>query len=303
MPTAAPKQGTEGRHNLAAGLDALALEEAASILASAQADASRAVGPACGAIADASALMANSISGGGRLIYAGAGSSGLMAMADALELPGTFGIAADRIVTLIAGGLASFNGLPGGYEDDRELARADLEKAGVGPADCVIVATASGSTPYAVEIAERAAMAGASVIAMANNADAVLFEHATAVILLETPPEILAGSTRMGAGTAQKIAFNMLSTLTGIRLGHVHDGYMVNLRADNAKLRNRASRIVAAIAGIAENEAQAWLDRAGGNVKAAILMARGDIDLDEAKRLLDRCNQNLRSALLALEHC
>ena len=271
--------------------------EAAEFLAKVQCDAAQAVTKAAEALSRASELMAAALSTGGRLIYAGAGSSGLMAMADALELPGTYGIAEDRVAFLIAGGADSLFGLPGHFEDDRDAARADLARLQPTASDCVLVASASGTTPYALQIAEDAAGAGATVIAMANNAGAPLFGSTTLSILLETPPEPIAGSTRMGAGTAQKIAFNILSTLTAIRLGHVHDGYMVNLRADNAKLAGRAARIVAAIAGTDTSDAGKWLDKAGGSVKPAVLMAKGAASRDEAERLLAIHGENLRGAL------
>ena len=288
---------TEIRHHGAEGLDMRDPAEAAALLAKVQCDAAQAVTKAADALSRASELMAAALSTGGRLIYAGAGSSGLMAMADALELPGTYGIAEDRVLFLLAGGADSLFGLPGHFEDDRDAARADLARVHPTPADCVLVASASGATPYALQIAEDAARGGATVIAMANNADAPLFAPATLSILLETPPEPIAGSTRMGAGTAQKIAFNILSTLMAIRLGHVHDGYMVNLRADNAKLAGRAARIVAAIAGTDAADAGKWLDKAGGSVKPAVLMAKGAASRDEAERLLAIHGENLRGAL------
>ena len=130
--------------------------------------------------------------------------------------------------------------------------RKDVADAGIGAGDCLIAVSASGSTPYAVGALEEATRRGARTIAIANNEGSPLLELAEAPILLKTPPELIAGSTRMGAGTAQKIALNMLSTLAAIHLGHVHDGYMVNLHADNLKLKRRAARIVSAIAGCDE---------------------------------------------------
>ena len=141
---------------------------------------------------------------------------------------------------------------------------AKSPKPGSAQGDCLIAVSASGSTPYAVGALKEAVRLGAKTIAIANNAGSPLLQLAEAPILLATPPEIIAGSTRMGAGTAQKIALNMLSTLAAIHLGHVHDGYMVNLHADNIKLRGRAARIVAAIAGCDEKAALAALEKTGG---------------------------------------
>ncbi|RUU51379.1 N-acetylmuramic acid 6-phosphate etherase, partial [Mesorhizobium sp. M2C.T.Ca.TU.002.02.1.1] len=234
--------------------------------------------------------------------YAAAGSSGLMAMADALELPGTFGIARDRIAILIAGGDDAFRTLAGGPEDDTGEASAAVAAAAIGKGDCLIAISASGSTPYAVQALQDARSRGAATIAIANNRGAALFKQADVAILLETPPELIAGSTRMGAGTAQKIALNMLSTLTAIHLGHVHDGYMVNLTADNIKLRDRAVRMVAAISGKSREDAARLLEESGGVVKTAILLAAGAANADAAEKILEGAGQKLRPALSALGH-
>ena len=288
---------TEGRHDQARGLDERQPVDALKVLADGQKAAAAVVDAALADIAAASRLAADALLSGGRLVYAGAGSSGLMAMADALELPGTYGIPHDRIVILLAGGAASLVDLAGGYEDDRDLAVSDAVAAGIGPKDCVISVSASGSTPYALAIAAYAKEKGARVVAMANNPGAALFEGADVSILLQTPPEVISGSTRMGAGTAQKIAFNMFSTLTGIHLGHVHDGHMVNLKADNIKLKARACRIVSDISGVGIDEAERLLSRSEGSVKTAVLLAAGAEDAGAAKAALDRSGQSLRRAL------
>ncbi len=220
-----------------------------------------------------------------------------MAMADALELPGTYGIPQDQIVVLLAGGTASLSDLAGGYEDDMDLARNDVRKAGIGAGDCLVSVSASGSTPYALAAADEARKLGAKVIAVANNPGAALFKDADVSILLQTPPEVVSGSTRMGAGTAQKIAFNMFSTLVGIQLGHVLDGHMVNLRADNIKLHGRAIRIVTDITGIGAGEAGRLINMASGSVKVAILLASGAKDVAVAEAALKEARQNLRRAI------
>ncbi|WP_117192872.1 N-acetylmuramic acid 6-phosphate etherase [Rhizobium terrae] len=290
---------TEARHGKAKGLDRLAPVEILALLASGQQDAAKAVDHAVPAIARAADLVAATLRSGGRLVYAGAGSAGLVAAADAMELPGTYGIAPERIAILFAGSLSKVADLPGGPEDDASLGKRD---AGiVDAADCVICVSASGSTPYTVAIAEVAKRRGARLVAIANNAGAKLFEGADAAILLETPPEVVAGSTRMGAATAQKIAFNMLSTLAAIKLGHVHDGHMVDLRADNEKLRARAARMVAEIAGIGFDEARAWFGTADGSVKVAVLLAAGAADADAARALLARSGDVLRGAIGELQ--
>lgn len=293
---------TEALHRNAEGLDIQAPEAILVSLADAQIEAAKAVRDAIPAIAKAAEIIAGRLVSGGKLAYAAAGSSGLMALADALELPGTFGIRRDRIAILIAGGDDAFRTLAGGPEDDTEEAAEAVVKAGIGAGDCLIALSASGTTPYAVRAIEEAARRGAATIGIANNRDSALLRQAETAILLETPPEVIAGSTRMGAGTAQKIALNMLSTLTAVHLGHVHDGYMVNLMADNIKLRDRAARIVAAISGRDRDEAALLLEKSGGAVKTAILLAAGADSADAAQKILEEAGQKLRPALSALEH-
>ncbi|MGB3813424.1 MAG: N-acetylmuramic acid 6-phosphate etherase [Shinella sp.] len=291
---------TEGRHDQASGLDKRPPVDVLRVLADGQKAAAAVVDAALGDIAAAARLAADALLSGGRLVYVGAGSSGLMAMADALELPGTYGIVHDRIVILLAGGAASLQDLAGGYEDDRDLALGDASAVSIDARDCVIAVSASGSTPYALAISSYAKEKGARVVALANNPGAALFEGADVSILLATPPEVISGSTRMGAGTAQKIAFNMFSTLVGIHLGHVHDGHMVNLKTDNIKLKRRACRIVCDISGVGLDEAERLLARSEGSVKTAVLLAAGVQDAGAAQEALDRSGQSLRRALEAL---
>lgn len=293
------QKATEARHEKAEGLDQRDPAEILALLASGQQAAASAVDAAIPALADAAGLVAQALRSGKKLIYAAAGSSGLMAMADALELPGTYGIPRDQIRLLLAGGLSSLGDMPGTPEDDTELAESDADVIAAG--DCVLAVSASGSTPYVLKIAEIAKARGARIVAIANNSGARLFDGADVCVLLETPPEIVAGSTRMGAGTAQKLAFNMISTLAAIRLGHVHDGHMVDLRADNEKLRIRAAGMVAEIAEIGFDDARGWLETAGGSVKLAVLLAKGAPDVGAAQELLIRSDHVLRKALAELK--
>lgn len=291
---------TEARHPQAQGLDLLDDAEILHLLASGQAEAAKQVAAAIPEIAAAADLAAKSIRDGGRLVYAAAGSSGLMALADALELPGTFSISRDQIVVLLAGGMAALKDMRGGPEDDAEAARASTKELSLNENDCLIAVTASGRTPYPLAAAAVARAAGARTIGIANNAGADLFDMVDVGICLPTPAEVIAGSTRMGAGTAQKIALNMLSTLMAIRLGHVHDGFMVNVVADNEKLRARASSIVSAVAGVDGTVADAALRTSAGAVKPAILIARGAADLDQANKILARHSGHLRPAMADL---
>ena len=288
--------GTEKTHVSAKGFDLRSPYEALDILVTAQMSAAWSVRSALRDIARASEAMADAIAAGGNLAYAAAGSSALMAMADGLELPGTYGIPRDRIKILIAGGFAGLPEFAGGPEDDEALAEIDVAEASIKTGDVLIAVSASGTTPYALAAAKAAKARGATVIGIANNAGSMLLDVADVAICLPTPPEVIAGSTRMGAGTAQKIALNMLSTMTAARLGHVHDGYMVNLVADNLKLKHRAERIIAAVAEVDEDEASAALDRAEGSVKAAILIAAGAKGPDAANSLLERAHGRLRQS-------
>ena len=257
-----------------------------------------AVEAAIPALSKAAGLVARALGRGGRLIYLGAGSPALISLGDALELPQTFGIPRDRIVLILAGGASITQNLAGPSEDDRELGAREVIAAGVGPGDCVVAVSASGSTPYTVAGLAAARERGAATVAVAGNRGAPLFAVADAEVLLDVGPEVISGSTRMGAGTAQKAALNMLSTLVGVRLGHVHDNYMVNIRADNEKLRKRSERMVSAITGSPSEIAAAALLETAGVVKPAILIAAG-VSPDEARDLLTQHGGVVRNALAA----
>lgn len=269
------ERSIEARHPGSAGLHAASGAEVLARLLGAQAAALQAVRPAIPALERLAETAAEVLRAGGKLAYAGAGSSGLMALSDCLELAGTFGIPPERTPVLFAGGAAALLHMTGAVEDDPALARADFAAAGLRPGDLVLCLSASGSTPYTLEIAALAGAAGVTVAGIANVAGSALLRVADLPVLLETGPEIVTGSTRMGAATAQKVALNMLSVLVGIRLGHVHDGYMVNVVADNAKLRDRAARIVCALSGTDMGASRAALETVKGEVKPAVLVARG----------------------------
>lgn len=289
--------GTEDRDSHARGFDTLPPARILEVLAAAQVAAARSVEAAIPAIADAASLAARTLASGHRLAYVGAGSSGLMALADCLELPGTYGIGLNEAIVILAGGRDSLVDMFGSGEDDVEAGAADLAASAIGQGDCVIAVSASGSTPYTLAAARAAKARGAAVIGIANNNGAPLLSAADVAVLLKTPPEVVSGSTRMGAATAQKIALNMLSTLMAVHLGHVHDGHMVNVRADNEKLRMRAARIVTDITGISTDTASGLLKESRGSVKHAILLAAGAGDIEAADAALVEAGQNLRRAM------
>lgn len=269
------ERATEARHPQSAGLHLQPAAVALGQLLEAQLAALAQVRGALGPIEAAAEVAAAALARGGKLGYAGAGSSGLMALADCLELAGTFGIAPRQTPMLFAGGAAALLHMTGGVEDDPALAVADFDAAGFAAGDVVLCLSASGTTPYTLAVADLARRSGVRVVGFANVAGSPLLAVSDIAVCIGTGPELVNGSTRMGAATAQKVALNMLSVLVGIRLGHVHDGYMVNLVADNAKLVDRAARIVSALSGQGMDAAHKALALTGGAVKPAVLVAAG----------------------------
>lgn len=248
--------------------------------------------PAIAAAVDGAAQM---LAAGGKLVYVGAGTSGRIGVQDGAELPPTFDWPRERIAFLMAGGEAAFTRSIEGAEDDADGARAQaraLVKAG----DVVIGLAASGTTPFTIAAVEAARDLGALTIAVANNPDAPLLAAARHPILVATGGEVLAGSTRMKAGTAQKIVLNLISTGVMIRLGRVYRGLMVDMRASNAKLIRRAARMVQQLTGCDAALAEAAVAAAKGEVKTAVLIARG-LAPDAARAALARAGGNLRAAL------
>ena len=280
------------------GLDTWPDERILDALAAGQERAIAAVRQASPAIAAAANILARRIAAGGRLAYAGAGTSIRVAVQDGSELPATFGMPEAKILYLIAGGRPAMFDTLADAEDDAADGAAQAEA--LTPADTLVAVAASGSTPFTVAAATRARAKGAFVIAVVNNPGSKLAAAADLEILLPSGPEVIAGSTRLGAGTAQKAALNLLSTLTHIRLGAVHDGLMVNVETGNAKLRRRAAAIVAVIAAVDEARAAAALDAAGGQVKPAVLLCAGAKDIAAAQRLLAEDGGNLRLAMSRL---
>jgi N-acetylmuramic acid 6-phosphate etherase len=232
----------------------------------------------------------------GRLVYVGAGTSGRLAVLDGTELEPTFGWSRDRLVYAVAGGSSALSASVENAEDDDSSGREVMKSAHLKPSDVVIGVSASGTTAFTVAAIEEAATAGALTIGIANNPGAALLLAARHPILLDTGPELISGSTRMKAGTAQKIALNLLSTAIMLRGGHVYDGLMVDMKASNRKLRARATRMVAQISGVATEKAARALDSVQGNVKIAALVAMG-MSAEEAKELLEVSGNNLRTAI------
>ncbi|MET8329685.1 N-acetylmuramic acid 6-phosphate etherase [Streptomyces sp. NPDC005181] len=236
---------------------------------------------------------------GGRLIYAGAGTPGRLGILDASECPPTFNTDPSEVIGLIAGGPSAIITAVEGAEDSKELAAADLDALDLTPDDTVVGISASGRTPYAIGAVEHARAKGALTIGLSCNADSALGAAADHPIEIVVGPELLTGSTRLKAGTAQKLVLNMLSTITMIRLGKTYGNLMVDVRASNEKLRARSRRIVALATGASDEEIEAALAATDSEVKNAILTILGQVDGPTAATLLSASDGHLRAALAA----
>ncbi|MER6787571.1 N-acetylmuramic acid 6-phosphate etherase [Streptomyces sp. NPDC000658] len=252
--------------------------------------------PAIAAVIDA---VAERMARGGRLVYAGAGTAGRLGVLDASECPPTFGTAPGQVLGLIAGGPSAMVTAVEGAEDAPELAAADLDVLSLTPEDTVVGVSASGRTPYALGAVEYARSRGALTVGLACNPGSALAAAADHGIEVVVGPELLAGSTRLKAGTAQKLVLNMISTVTMMRLGKTFGNLMVDVRATNAKLRARSRRIVALATGAADDTVDAALAAADGEVKNAILVVLAGVDGPTAARLLEESGGHLRAALAA----
>jgi len=255
-----------------------------------------AVRPALPAIERAAEAMQARLSGEGRLIYVGAGTSGRLAVQDGAELVPTFNWPQDRLLLLMAGGKEALLQSVEGAEDEIDQAARLVRQHRIGAADVVIAVAASGTTPFTVSCMREAKRRGAFAIGIANNRSTPLLMEADCPIWLDTGPEPIAGSTRMKAGTGQRVALNLLSTLLMIRLGRVHQGLMVDVQAINAKLIGRSKSILRRLSGRSEQEVRAALQSAGGNVKKAMLILHG-CTAEKADALLEQAGGRLRTAL------
>src|SRR5690606_3952680 len=233
---------------------------------------------------------------GGRIVYVGAGTSGRIGVQDGTELPPTYGWPSDRVIFSMAGGLGALVQSVEGAEDNENAGAQAMADAGIGADDVVIGLAASGTTPYTIGALKAAGGLGAMTIAIANNPGTPLLEVARHPILVETGPEVIAGSTRMKAGTAQKIVLNLFSTAVMVRLGRVYRGLMVHMRASNIKLKRRAERIVREIVNCSAEDATRLVEQADGDVKTAVLLGLG-LNATEAAQVLARHDGNLRSAI------
>ncbi len=277
-------------------LDSWSTREMIAAMYEGQLTGAAAVRGALDAIAGAVDDAVTALRRGGRIVYVGAGTSGRIGVQDGTELPPTYDWPADRLVFAMAGGLGALVQSVEGAEDDAAEGERTMAANKVGPDDVVIGIAASGTTPFTIGALRAATAAGAVTVAVANNPGAPLFEVARHRILAETGMEVIAGSTRMKAGTAQKIVLNLFSTAVMVRLGRVYRGLMVHMQARNAKLRRRAVAMVAEIVGCTAEESARFVDQADGDVKLAVLLGFG-FTRDDAVEVLTRHQGNLRAAI------
>ena len=283
-----------------ADLDAWALSSAMEAMWEGQLAAVAAVGRALPAISAATKAAKEALGDRGRLVYIGAGTSGRVAVQDGAELTPTFAWPKERLHFIIAGGEDAFVASVEGAEDNVAEAVKQIETAKLSQYDVVIALAASGTTPFTDAALREAGRYHAVTIGVANNPGTALLTAARYPVLVETGRELIAGSTRMKAGTAQKVVLNLISTGIMLGLGRVYRGMMVNMQPTNAKLRRRAEAMVSRIAGCSRPQAARALEQSAGNIKAAALLALGHDDV-EAESILARYKGNLRHVFDGLE--
>jgi N-acetylmuramic acid 6-phosphate etherase len=290
------KLGTEQPNPVSADLDRKSSLQVARIINAEDAKVARAVKRALPQIAHAIDLTADALNHGGRLIYVGAGTSGRIAALDAAECPPTFNIETERVQFIIAGGPKALGAAVEGNEDSSELGEREMAKRRPGRKDVVIGITASGRTPFTIAAIEYARKRGARTIALTCNRNSPLEEAADLAIVTEVGPEVIAGSSRMKAGTAQKLVLNMISTGAMTRAGYVYGNLMVNVHPKNSKLHERALGIIIRITRKNREAAESIL-RAAGSVPVAIVMDQAAVTRSEAERALQSASGNVRRAI------
>jgi len=288
---------TEERNPNSLGIDEKPVEEILRIMNAEDQKVPTAVSAQIPVIADAVEAMTTTISKGGRVFFAGAGSSGRIGVAEAAEIPPTFGLPPEVVQGVMAGGHDAVIGSFEVSEDDEQAGAKMLEERGFDEDDLLVALSASGRTPYALGALRKARDMGAGTVSLTCNPEAPMNRLADIPIVVNVGPEVVAGSTRMKAGTAQKLVLNMLTTAAMIRLGRVYDGLMIGVQPTNEKLRERATRIIETIAEVSTEAAARALDEAQGDVRVAIVIAKKGESPEESKRMLDHAGGSLRRAL------
>jgi len=288
---------TEQRNPASAAIDTAGTEAALRIINHEDAKVAAAVEREIPAIARAVDAIAGAIGKGGRLFYIGAGTSGRLGVLDAAEIPPTFGAPPELITGIIAGGEAALSRATETSEDDPATGARDLTKSGFTARDVLVGLAASGRTPYVLGAIAEARRLSALTVGVSCTSDSELAGAAAIAITPLVGPEVIAGSTRLKSGTAQKLVLNMLSTAVCIRLGYVYGNLMVNVQPKNSKLADRARRIIAAAAEVSPERAAELLEASGGRVAVAIVMSRRGCARNEAERLLAEAGGRVSKAL------
>ncbi len=290
---------TEQVNPASSELDALSTEDLVGVFVAEDRKPQEAVAGAAAALAQAIDAIAQRLQAGGRLFYLGAGTSGRLGVLDAAECPPTFCSAPELVQGVLAGGAPALLRSSEGLEDLFDAGRSDLEARGFGSGDALVGIAAGGTTPYVHGGLAHARSLGALAIAMACVPAEQVPMPCDIDIRLLTGPEVLTGSTRLKAGTATKMALNILSTGVMVRLGKVYGNRMVDVAVTNSKLEDRALRILSDLAGVSREQGRALLEASAGSVKLALVMARRSLDAEQAAEVLERSGGNLRQALLA----
>ena len=288
---------TEQPNTTSADIDTLSTCEIVQLMNAEDRKVALAVELVSGVIAQAVDAIASRLVSGGRLFYLGAGTSGRLGVLDASECPPTFNTPPEMVIGIIAGGPKALTTAIEGAEDDTESAIVDLKAREFSNRDVLVGIATSGRTPYVIGGLRYAQQIGAFAIGLSCNPDSELNHCSDVVIAPVVGPEVISGSTRLKAGTATKMVLNILTTATMVQLGKTYGNWMVDLRATNVKLKARSVRIVAAIAGLNEQQAVEQLNRCNGEVKTAIVAAKRSIAASEARTLLERSEGKLRLAL------
>jgi N-acetylmuramic acid 6-phosphate etherase len=288
---------TEQRNPASARLDRMSALEIVSTMNREDARVPRAIRRALPQIAKAVDLIATRLAEGGRLFYVGTGTSGRIGALDASECPPTFGTSPDMVQFLIAGGEAALVHATEASEDSAELGRKDMATRRPTAKDVVVGIAASGSTPYTIAALEHARKKGAATVSVACNRNSAISDHADIAIEVEVGPEVLTGSSRLKAGTAQKLICNMLTTGAMARMGYVYSNLMVNLHLINRKLVDRGARILMDVTGVDREAAQETLEKAGMRLPVAIVMLKANTNKTEAARRLRKSKGNVRLAI------
>jgi len=278
-------------------LDSLPIAKILGILNAADAEVPLAVGREIPQIEGAVNAIADALKRGGHLVYIGAGTSGRLGVLDAAECPPTFNVAPEMVQGIVAGGVSALSRTSESSEDDPEAGARDLLASGFGPGDVLVAIAASGRTPYVLGAVAKAKALGAITCGISCTPDSELSRAVDYPIEPKPGPEVLAGSTRLRAGTATKLVLNMISTAVMIRLGHVYGNQMVNVQPTNQKLTGRAQRIVSQITGVSSERAAELLGAGGNSVRTAIVMEKMKVSRGEAERLLTLAGGRIREAL------